>query len=123
VYLKVVFFKPLEHVLEKRRQETEGVRHLAEKAFASAEGKSSEFERALNAAKLELYREQEVRRQRLLHDQTATLAEARQHAQERIEEARRELFLEEEQATAELSTQVEDLAKQMIGSVVGRRAA
>jgi F-type H+-transporting ATPase subunit b len=123
VYLKFVFFKPLERVLEKRRQETEGVRHLAEKALASAEGKASEFERALNAAKLELYREQETQRHRLLSYQAAALAEARHHAQDRLEEARRELALEVERAIDELSDQAEELAKQMIGSVVGRRAA
>ena len=32
VYLKYVFFRPLDRVLEKRNEETEGARRLAERA-------------------------------------------------------------------------------------------
>src|SRR3954452_17133005 len=82
VYLKQVFFKPLERVLEKRRQETEGARELAQQAFASADQKTSEFERALLAARRDLHREQEEQRQRLLADQANALAAARMKSQE-----------------------------------------
>ena len=80
IYLKYVFFKPLERVLEKRHQQTEGVRKLAEKALASADHKASEFDRLLTAAKTELYREQEAQRHRWLAEQSRVLAEARRQA-------------------------------------------
>ncbi len=123
LYLKQVFFKPLQIILEKRREETEGARHLAEKAFAAAEHKASEFERLLMAAKLELYREQEAQRHRLLDDQAKAIAEARQHAEERISEAKRDLAVEVKQATADMTEQAQALSKQMINSIFGRRAA
>jgi F-type H+-transporting ATPase subunit b len=123
VYLKYVFFRPLERVLAKRHQETEGVRKLAEKALAAADHKSSEFDRLLMAAKTELYREQEAQRQRWLAEQRTTLAEARHQAEVRIEEARRELAVESERATTEMAAQARELAKQMIASVFRRRAA
>jgi F0F1-type ATP synthase membrane subunit b/b' len=122
VYLKYVFFKPLERVLEKRHQQTEGVRRLAEKALSAAEHKASEFERLLMAAKMDLYREQEAQRHRWLTEQSRTLADARRHAEERIEETRRELAVEIERATTEMAAQARELAKQMIASVL-RRAA
>ena len=122
-YLKIVFFKPMERVLRKRHEETEGVRRLAEKAFADADHKASEFERALMAAKLEIYRDQEAHRRRLLAEQAKTINEAREAAQARIQEARRELAEESERVTAQLATQAHELAKEMIASVVGRRAA
>jgi F-type H+-transporting ATPase subunit b len=122
VYLKYVFFRPLERILEKRHQQTEGLRKLAEKTLAAADHKSSEFERLLAAAKTELYREQEAQRQRWLAEQRRTLAEARRQAEVRIEEARRELAVESERATTEMAAQARDLARQMIATVL-RRAA
>lgn len=122
-YLKYVFFRPLERILHKRHEQTEGVRRLAEKAFASADNKAAEFERLLSVAKTELYREQEAQRKRWLADQSRALAEARHQAEVRIDEARRELGAEVENATADMATQAHELAKQMIASVFGRRAA
>jgi F0F1-type ATP synthase membrane subunit b/b' len=122
-YLKFTFFKPLERVLRKRHEETEGVRRLAEKALSEADHKAGRFEKALLAAKLEIYKEQEAQRRQLLADQAKALTEARNTAQTRILEARRELAEEAERATAEMAAQAHDLAKELIASVVGRRAA
>jgi F0F1-type ATP synthase membrane subunit b/b' len=45
LYLKHVFFKPLARILDERKRATEGVRQLAQQAFAAADQKSSEFQR------------------------------------------------------------------------------
>jgi F-type H+-transporting ATPase subunit b len=123
IYLKYVFFRPLERILNKRHQQTEGLRKLAEKAFAAADHKTSEFERLLLAARTELYREQEAQRRRWMADQAHTLADARRQAEVRIEEARRELAIETERATADMAIQARELAKQMIATLTERRAA
>jgi F-type H+-transporting ATPase subunit b len=122
-YLKYVFFKPMERVLEQRRQETEGARKLAGEAFSAADKKAADFEKALMQAKLELHREQEAQRKRLLADQAQAVAEARSHAEARLEETRRELSAEMDRAVAELTPYAQGLATQMIENVVGRRAA
>src|SRR4051812_13802720 len=96
VYLKYIFFRPLRRVLDARHQQTEGMRRLAEQALASTDQKISELERAIAAAKMELYREQEMHRQRLVADQAHAIAEARTQAGMRIEEARLELAVEVE---------------------------
>ena len=122
VYLKYVFFKPLERILAKRHQQTEGVRKFAERALADADRKASEYERLLIAAKTELYREQEAQRHRWLAEQARILAEARRQAEVRIEEAKRELAIESERATTEMGPLARDLAKQMMATIF-RRAA
>jgi F0F1-type ATP synthase membrane subunit b/b' len=123
IYLKFVFFKPLERILHKRHEQTEGVRRLAEKALKEADHKAGQFERALIAAKMELYREQEAHRRRWLAEQAKTLAEARRVAEARIEETRLELSVESEQAIAEMAPQIRELSKEMIANLFGRRAA
>ncbi len=44
VYLRWMFFGPLERVLETRRQATEGARKLAEETFAKAAEKTAQYE-------------------------------------------------------------------------------
>lgn len=123
IYLKFVFFKPLERVLEERHKATEGVRRLAEEAFASVDEKTAAFERALQNARMELHREQEAQRRKWLADQAKTIAEARAHAEARIEEAKRDLAVETERATTELAMEARELAKQIVASLLKRRAA
>ena len=122
LYLKYVFFRPLERILDKRNEETEGARRLAEQAFAAADRKVSDFEKALQAARMDLHREQEAQRKRWLTDQTQAISAARAHAEMRIEETRRELE-ETDRATAELAVHARSLAKQIIENMLSRRAA
>ena len=84
VYLKYVFFRPLDRVLEKRNEETEGARRLAERAFAAADQKVSDFEKALQVARMDLHREQEAQRKRWLADQAQAISAARAHGEARI---------------------------------------
>jgi F-type H+-transporting ATPase subunit b len=123
VYLKYIFFKPLERVLEERHKATEGVRKLAEEAFRSAEAKAAAFDEAVQRARIELHREQEAQRHKWLAEQAKTIAAARAQAEARIDEAKRDLAIETERATTELALEARGLAKQIIASVLNRRAA
>src|SRR5687767_5313499 len=77
LYLRFVFFKPLEKVLKARYDATEGARKLAEASLAKAAEKAAEYEAALRAARSELYQEQEQQRRRLQDERTAGIREAR----------------------------------------------
>ncbi len=123
LYLKYVFFRPLERILDKRNEETEGARRLAEQAFAAADRKVSDFEKALQAARMDLHREQEAQRKRWLADQAQAISAARAHAEMRIEETRLELVEETDRATAELAVHARALAEQIIENMLDRRAA
>jgi len=122
-YLKKVFFTPLAKILDERKRATEGVRELAQRALEAAEKKNSEFERALQLARAELYQEQESLRRHWAEEQAKLVAQARADADRRIEEAKRQIAQEVERAQAELNTRVEALSEQVVNSLLRRRAA
>src|SRR4051812_21357932 len=75
-YLKQVFFKPLERVLQERNEATEGARKHAAEALDRAAGKAAAYEEQIRAARNEIYKEQEQQRRLWREQQTAQIAEA-----------------------------------------------
>ena len=122
-YLKHVFFKPLERILDERKSATEGVRRFAEQAFAEADRKTSEFERALHHARAELEEEHESLRRAWTAEQMEAIARARAEADRSIHDAKQSIAQEVERAQAELGATVESLSNQIVGSLLARRAA
>ena len=122
-YLNSVFFKPMAHILEERRKQTEGMRELARQAFEAADRKTSEFEHALQMARAELHQEHEKRRRQWTEEETERIAAARAEADRRIEEAKHRIAGEVRQAEADLAATVETLSKQIEGALLRRRAA
>jgi len=123
VYLRVIFFKPLQAVMDERRRQTEGARQLAEKAFAAADQKTAAFEQALQAARVELQKEQEAMRQKWLAEQSETVARARAEADARLKQARTEIAAEADRVKAQLEGDAVALAEQILTRLLGRRAA
>jgi len=123
VYLKYVFFKPLAKILEQRREATEGVRELAQRAFEAADRKNSEFEHALQIARSELHQEHEALRRQWSDEQAEIIAKARAEADQKIQIARQQIALEVERAEAELEARVDRLTDQIVQSLTTRRAA
>ena len=80
-YFKVMLFGPLEKVLKRRDELTEGARKVAAESLAAAERKAQEYEAKLRDARAEVYREQEETRRRWLEDQASQIAKARQSAE------------------------------------------
>lgn len=123
LYLKFVFFRPLEKVLAERARQTEGARKLAEEAFSLADKKTNEFEQALQAARTEIYREQDAMRTQLLAEQSEMVAKARAEAGAQIARARQEIAAETERAKAELTAISQQLADEIARNLLKRRAA
>jgi F-type H+-transporting ATPase subunit b len=123
VYLKHVFFKPLARILDERKKATEGVRELAQQAFATADEKASEFHRALQLARAEMEQEHEALRRRWTDEQVDTIQKARAEADQRILEAKHQISDEVQRAQAELNATVEALSDRIVSSVLKRRAA
>jgi F-type H+-transporting ATPase subunit b len=122
-YLKYVYFKPIARILEERKQATEGVRDIARRAAEAADKKTSEFEHALQIARAELHQEHEALRQKWAQEQAEAIAQARADAERQIEDARRQIALEAQRAQSELDLRVEDLSRQVVNSLLRRRAA
>jgi F-type H+-transporting ATPase subunit b len=123
LYLKYVYFKPIARILEERRQATIGVRDIARRAFEAADKKTSEFEHALQIARAELHQEYEALRQKWAQEQAETIAQARAEASSQIEEAKRQIAHEVERAQSVLDLRVEDLSREVVNSLLRRRAA
>jgi F-type H+-transporting ATPase subunit b len=122
-YLKIVFFRPLEKVLDRRYQATEGARKLAAQSLERASAKTAEYETAIRAARAEVYQAQERLHRELQEREAAALADARRRAEAAIQEAKDQLSKDVEQAKAGLGNESEKLAEQIAGSILRRSAA
>jgi len=122
-YLKRVFFKPLAKILDERKQATEGAREFAQRAFAEADRKTSEFERALQMARAEMHQEHETLRRKWAEEQVQAIIKARAEADAKIEQARREIAREAEMAQADLNQSIGALSERIVSSLLRRRAA
>ena len=123
IYLKGVFFKPLEKVLHQRYEATEGARKAAEESLARAAAKAGEYEAAMRAARTEVYQAQEQIYKQLQDKETAQIAEARQRADAAIKAARADIAQDVEAAKASLGRESEALANQIAESILRRSAA
>jgi F0F1-type ATP synthase membrane subunit b/b' len=123
VYLNFIFFKPLANVLEKRRKETEGVRDLAQRAFEEADNKTSQFDRAIQLARAEIAQEHEALRRQWAAEQVTAVDAARTQAAKQIEDVKRQIAEEVEQAKGDMDTSIDRLSAQIVETLVKRRAA
>lgn len=122
LYLKHMFFRPLQKTLEKRREMTQGAVESAQASLAKAAEKAAMYEIALKEARAELYREQEETRRRWIDHQTSRIEEARQRTHERIQEASHNIAAEVETAKRDLASSSQMLALQITESLLARRA-
>ena len=73
-YLKAVLFGPLDRILHKRRELTEGARKTAEDSLAAATRKADEYEAKLREARAAGYKKQEEIRNKCLYEKVQQLA-------------------------------------------------
>lgn len=122
-FLKRVYFKPMAAIFEERRKQTEGVRELAKRAFEEADRKQSEFERALDLARHEIYEEHERRRREWADEQARAIAQVRAEVDAQIEQAKQQIAGEAERAQGELNQRINGLSSAIVESLLARRAA
>ncbi len=121
-FLKVVLFGPLKKVMKQREALTEGTRKAAEESLAAAERKTAEYETKVREARAEVYREQELTRQRWMSDQAAQVAQAKATAEATVQEARANLAAEADEARRSLLETSNTLADQIATSILPRSA-
>src|SRR5271165_11033 len=77
VFLRIVFFGPLEKMLKERHDATEGRQKEAAKSIAAAESKAAEYSTAFERARAEALRVREAARQDALQARAALVAKTR----------------------------------------------
>jgi len=123
LYLKFIFFKPLERVLRQRYDATEGARKLAEESIARASQKAAEYEAALRAARADTYKEMEQLQRKLHDDRAASVKEARAQADAAVAHAKAALSAEVETLKKNLGSQSDTLADRIASKILTGRAA
>jgi F-type H+-transporting ATPase subunit b len=123
LYLTRVFFRPLEEVLKKRYDATEGARKMADESLAKAAAKTAEYETALRAARGEVYNELGQLRRQLQAEHSAAMEQARKQAEAGIAEAKAQLQQEVTHLKQSLAGESDALASQIVESILRGRAA
>ncbi len=122
-YLKYVFFKPMQRVLDQRYAATEGAKEQARQSLERAAAKAAEYEEAMRAARAEVYHAQEQLHRRLEEQRARDLEAARAQAGEAIRKARADIAADVEEARRTLAAEAGVLADQIVESVLNRRPA
>ena len=122
-YLKAVLFGPLDRIMQKRRELTEGARKTAEDSLAAATRKADEYEAKLRDARAAVYKQQEEIRKRWLDEQSQQLAEARSRSEATVKSAGEAIAQDVAAARASLQETSSTVADQIVATVLGKRAA
>ena len=122
-YLKAVLFGPLDRVMQKRRELTEGARKLAEDSLAAATRKADEYEAKLRDARAAVYKQQEEIRKRWLDEQAQQAAEARTRSESTVKMAREAIAQDAAEARKSLQDTSAAVADRIVATVLGKRAA
>ena len=122
-YLKAVLFGPLDRVMRKRRELTEGARKVAEDSLAAASRKADEYEAKLRDARAVVYKEQEELRKRWLEEQSNEVTGFRARTEASVKAAREALAAEADAARKSLQDSSAAVADQIVTMVLGRRSA
>ena len=122
-YLKFVFFKPLEKVLHRRYEATEGARKAAEQSFERAAAKTAQYEAAIRAASSEIYQAQAQIHKQLQEHEASELAAPRKQTEAAIQQARADLANDVEAAKAGLARESDALADQIAATLLRRSIA
>jgi len=110
--------RPLERILEERRNRTEGAVEKARADIAAAEARTAEYEQRLREARAALFKAQEARRQQAQQMRSALVAEARHKMQAQVEQARAAIEKDKEAAKAGLEAESGKLAAEIIRTVL-----
>ncbi len=122
-YLKAVLFGPLDKVMQKRRELTEGARKTAEESLAAATRKADEYEAKLREARAAVYKQQEEIRKRWLDEQAQQVAEARTRSESTVQAAREAIAQDAAAARESLQDTSAAVVDQIVATVLGKRGS
>lgn len=110
--------KPLMRVLAERHARTRGAIEKARQDVLTAEARTSEYEQKLRDARLAVFKTQEARRAKASQARSVAVAQARDQAQTRVEEARKAIEQETNAAKMTLEGEAGRLATEIIRTVL-----
>jgi len=118
LFLSRFFFRPIVVILQKRRELIEGRLEESRRRLAIVEQKTTEYEKGMSLARTEVYRNQELQRERALADKAELLTKAKGESERAVGEARARLTAEAEAARKKMAAEVDSLADKLAASIL-----
>lgn len=122
-YLTWAFYGPMDRLLKRRWEATEGARKAASDALSSAETKAAAYAEAIRKARAEIFAEHEEMRRTWQRRQAAAIQEMRRTTESSIRDAKASIAAETETAKQTLQYQSDALAEEIAGTLLRRRAS
>jgi F-type H+-transporting ATPase subunit b len=120
-FLNRLFFKPLSRTLDARAKATTGALAEAREQAEKAEARLSEYERAIQAARQEIYQHREEVRREALSRRDTRIQDARSRADQMVNEAQATLEKEMVQSKLELQAAADSLALEVTDALFAPR--
>ena len=121
--LNSLVFQPILRVIDERATAVRGAKELAESSAQKATAAAAEYDRTLNTARAEVYRQMDDMR-RVANDERARLLDdTRAEAQAALAEATAKLQADTARARADLRADAEKLGNEAAGRILGRQAS
>jgi F-type H+-transporting ATPase subunit b len=118
--LNTLVFKPILQVIDQRAGAVRGARELAESAAQKAQSAAAEYDRKLNAARAEVYRQMDDVRRAALDKRAELLAGTRATVEQELSTATVRVQQESKDARAALDRDASNLAGAIVARVLGR---
>lgn len=114
----VIVHRPLQQVLMKRRELTQGAVDKSRADIAAAEARTAEYEQRLREARAAVFRAQERQREAALQARIAAVNQAREKAQAQVAGAKKDIEADQVAAERILQAEAESLAQEIIKRVL-----
>jgi F-type H+-transporting ATPase subunit b len=118
--LNTLVFKPILQVIDQRAGAVRGARELAESAAQKASAAAAEYDRKLNTARAEVYRQMDDVRRVALDKRAELLAGTRATVEQELSTATARVQQESKDARAALDRDASNLAGAIVARVLGR---
>ncbi len=120
VLLNTLIFQPILKVIDARTEAVRGARELAESAATKAAAAAAEYERKLNAARADVYKQIDDTRRAAMDKRSTLLAETRVAVERETGDATATVARESAAARASLDREATELAGAIVNRVLGR---
>ncbi len=118
--LNRILFKPVGRILDQREKLTHGAKAEAREAADELRRKLGEFEERIRLARAESYRYLEQQRAAAVARRNQDIEEARHQAASTIEDGKREIARQAEQARSALESEAASIAGSIAQTILGR---
>lgn len=120
VLLNTLIFQPLLKVMDQRVAAVRDARELAESAATKAAAAAAEYDRTLNAARAEVYKQIDDTRRAALEERARLLADTRVSVERETRDATVRVAQESDAARSTLDREAAGLADAIVTRVLGR---